>query len=122
MGDGGGGVRREFLLCLYGMLIYHKLVPPRTSLGFPIVWCYAYTMLRRGGGGGGGGTVRVMYATQEHNLLAQRSHKLYISHHHKKKAWKPTKQEQKKTATATANACIQETGDSLVSRSIFGYK
>ena len=27
-----------------------------------------------------------------------------------------------KTATATANACIQETGDSLVSMSIFGYK
>ena len=56
------------------------------------------------GGGEGGGTVRVMYATQEHNLFAQRSHKLYISHHHKTKAWKPTKQKQKKTATATANA------------------
>ena len=60
------------------------------------------------GEGGGGDTMRVMYATQEHNLLAQRSHKLYISHHHKTKAWKPTEQKQKKTATA--NACIQETG------------
>ena len=101
------------------MLIHHKLVPPPHFIRFPYsVMLRLYNVKE----GGGGDTVRVMYATQEHNLLAQRSHKLYISHHHKTKAWKPTKQKQKKTATATANACIQETGDSLVSMSIFGYK
>ena len=70
MGDGGGGVRREFLLCLYGMLIHHKLVPPLHFIRFPYsVMLRLYTY----GGGEGGGTVRVMYATQEHNLLAHSS-------------------------------------------------
>ena len=69
MGDGGeGGVRREFLLCLYGMLIHHKLVPPPLHfIRFPYsVMLRLYTY----GGGEGGGTVRVMYATQEHNLIS----------------------------------------------------
>ena len=48
MGDGGGGVRREFLLC-YEMLIHHKLVPPH-FIRFP------YSVMLRlydveGGGG-----------------------------------------------------------------------
>ena len=33
--EDGGGVRREFLLCLYGMLIHHKLVPPLHFIRFP---------------------------------------------------------------------------------------
>ena len=59
--------------------------------------------------------MRVMYATQEHNLLAQRSHKLYISHHHKTKASKNRKKRLQLMH-------VYKKLDSLVSMSIFGYK
>ena len=73
MGEGG------ILTMPVWVLIHHKLVPPpRTSLGFPNnVMLRLYKVEGGGGGGGrGGGTVGVMYATQKHNLLAQRS--LYL--------------------------------------------
>ena len=73
MGEGGN----SYYACM-GANPSQVSPPPRTSLGFP-----NNVMLRLykvegggGGGGGGGGTVGVMYATQKHNLLAQRS--LYL--------------------------------------------